>query len=283
MQHQTESFSQFLKHFSEKHSELVKSLEQVPKAELSNDALDKLVQFLQSIQRELNQYSIFEVSLICTQLEKSCVAVKNNQDKDGHSLSFLTDTFSQLPSFLKGMSHSKTMSENQSHSDKQLAPLIYIVDDEPMLLELFEAMLEAMPVRIKTFNNPEKVIDDFLFDRPSLILSDMKMPEMTGTDLLKKVRALDQAVSFIFISGYINKDNVIEFMNLGVYGVVEKPFKAPQVLSLVEKALKNYQILSNYNKSLEKALLISHAEGTNEIKTLIDEVLNNRKNLFQFA
>jgi FixJ family two-component response regulator len=276
MQNQTELFSQFLTSFTDKYPYILESMKSSFNSKMKTEKIDELIEFLSNMKIQLNQFSLFELSLFCTKLEKSCHSIKNNQDEDQHSLSFLIESFAQLPLFLRG----QVVQIDQS---KVQPPLVYVVDDEPMLLELFEAMLQSLPIRIKTFNNPEKAIDDLLFDRPSLILSDMKMPEMSGTDLLKKIRLLDQAVSFIFISGYINKDNVLEFMNLGVYGVVEKPFKAPQVLALVEKALKNYEILSSYNKSLEQLILQAQDLGSEEIKHVINKLLQNRKKLFQFA
>jgi FixJ family two-component response regulator len=283
MQNQTEQFNQFMKNFKKEYESLSKFIAESKNSQLNPEQINQLTTFLEKLIIGLSQYSLFELTLFCTQLLKCCKTLLSNQNDDKHALDFLHNNFNQLPSFFEGNISVTNSHSNLSLEKKACNPLIYVVDDEPMLLELFEMMLQVLPIRIKTFNNPEKVIEDFLFDRPALILSDMKMPEMTGSELLKKVRLLDQAVSFIFISGYINKDNVLDFMNLGVYGVIEKPFKAPQVLSLVEKSLKNYEIKSIYNQNFEKVLLKTYSSSSEEMKKLIEELLENRKNLFQYT
>jgi FixJ family two-component response regulator len=281
MQNQTEQFNQFLKNFKVEYELLSKIILDSKNSHLSPEQINQIMIFMQKLSLDLSQYSLFELAIFCTQIQKSCqILLTNNEDK--HLLDFIQNNFDQLPALFEG-NISLSDQIDPGKLQKHQSPLVYVVDDEPMLLELFEAMLQSLPIRIKTFNNPEKAIEDFLFDRPALILSDMKMPEMTGSELLKKIRSIDQAVSFIFISGYINKDNVLEFMNLGVYGVIEKPFKAPQVLNLVEKSLKNYEIKSLYNQTLEKILLKTYSSGTNDMKNLIEMLFDQRKILYKFS
>ncbi|MGZ3650560.1 MAG: response regulator, partial [Bdellovibrionota bacterium] len=73
-------------------------------------------------------------------------------------------------------------------------PLVYIVDDEPMIVDLLKEHLAGVEAEVETFTCPKALLASAQKARPDLILSDMRMPELSGLELAKEVRALDPEI-----------------------------------------------------------------------------------------
>lgn len=85
-------------------------------------------------------------------------------------------------------------------------PLAYIVDDEPMLLDLNEAMLFSMGFEVRRFRSAELALDAYRTERfpPALIVTDFSMQQMTGLDLIDACRSLHPAQKFLLLSGTVD-------------------------------------------------------------------------------
>lgn len=123
-------------------------------------------------------------------------------------------------------------------------PLIFIVDDEPMILETFSTLLED-DYRVQTFNGPKEFLD--FIDQPSakkpdLLISDLMMPGISGTEMISQ--AMEKGMDFpsILLSGNLDKDTVIQAVNLGVYKVFEKPIHTDILMGAIDQLLIEYEI-----------------------------------------
>ena len=115
--------------------------------------------------------------------------------------------------------------------------LIYIVDDEEDILDILSMIMRKAGYEFKTFLSPVDLLKSLSKQKPDAILSDFRMPEMNGLELLKSVRSKHQSLPFIIISAHIEKSQMIEAIDLDVSGVVEKPFKDHDLLAKLSKAL----------------------------------------------
>src|SRR6185436_20490673 len=86
--------------------------------------------------------------------------------------------------------------------------LIYVVDDEPILLELAAFILEPLGYRLKTFRNPDVAFQDFQSsrERPKLLITDYAMHQMNGMELLEKCKTADPKLKILLISGTVGED-----------------------------------------------------------------------------
>jgi len=103
------------------------------------------------------------------------------------------------------MSEAKT---NNSNPVNHLAPLIFVVDDEPMLLELASVILEPQGYQVKTFRDPEMALDAFIaaHPRPVLLITDYAMHSMNGMQLIEKFRAIEPGQKILLVSGTVGED-----------------------------------------------------------------------------
>ena len=88
---------------------------------------------------------------------------------------------------------------------KNPGPLVFVVDDEPMLLDLAEAILKPLGCAVKTYRDPELALKEFPAARPALIITDYAMGRMSGMDLVRECRRAAPTQKIILLSGTVDE------------------------------------------------------------------------------
>ena len=85
-------------------------------------------------------------------------------------------------------------------------PLAYIVDDEPMLLDLNESVLRTMGFEVKRFRAAERAYEAYRAElvKPAIIVTDFSMHKMTGLDLIEACRTLNPDQKILLVSGTVD-------------------------------------------------------------------------------
>ena len=84
---------------------------------------------------------------------------------------------------------------------------IFVVDDEPMLLELAEAILLPLGFNVKTFRNPELALKAFEKLQPKVLITDYEMGPMSGMDLLCECRRRNPGQKVLLVSGTVDEQD----------------------------------------------------------------------------
>ncbi len=84
-------------------------------------------------------------------------------------------------------------------------PTVFVVDDEPMLLELAAVIIAPLGCEVRTFRDPEMALKEFILARPDLVITDYAMGRMTGMDLVRECRRLHPAQKIILVSGTVDE------------------------------------------------------------------------------
>jgi DNA-binding response OmpR family regulator len=84
-------------------------------------------------------------------------------------------------------------------------PTVFVVDDEPMLLELAEAILKPMGYHVRTFRDPELALKEFPAAHPEVVITDYAMGRMSGMDLVRECRRLNPRQKMILLSGTVDE------------------------------------------------------------------------------
>ena len=135
----------------------------------------------------------------------------------------------------------KVMSQNNSaHSERQRqeGALIFVVDDEPMLLELATVVLEPLGYKIKTFRDPQVAIREFGLakPRPALLVTDYAMHTMSGLDLIAACRQLDPKQKILLLSGTVD-EQIYRNVAAKPDRFLGKPYQAKQLVDAVKALL----------------------------------------------
>jgi FixJ family two-component response regulator len=120
--------------------------------------------------------------------------------------------------------------------------LIHVVDDEEDLLEVYQTLLEDR-YRVKAFTSPKDFLENLKQEMPALVITDFNMPEMTGIEMIRKgFENSNRPFPFIVLSGYLDKDNAVAAVNLGVFRLLEKPTDGELLLATIDQLLVEYQV-----------------------------------------
>jgi CheY-like chemotaxis protein len=116
--------------------------------------------------------------------------------------------------------------------------MILIVDDQPLILELFAEVVHQMGHHAHLAKNGSEGLELIRKNDFDIIISDYHMPEMNGVDFLKEVRKIDKNVPFIFLTGQklIDIDGIDE---LGIYGTLSKPFRIHDLEAKIAEILQS--------------------------------------------
>jgi diguanylate cyclase (GGDEF)-like protein len=124
-----------------------------------------------------------------------------------------------------------------NQSSKQPADChILVIDDEEILCEMLKETLE-INYRVTTAHSGKKackLIDDNNFD---LVVTDLKLPDISGIDVLRYAKKKDEFTEVIVVTGYASLDTATLALNLGVYSYLVKPINVPDFTIQVQKAI----------------------------------------------
>jgi response regulator RpfG family c-di-GMP phosphodiesterase len=165
-------------------------------------------------------------------------------------------------------------------------PALLFVDDEPMILSSLARLFDD-DYQVFTADSGLKALDILSKENIGVVISDQRMPEMLGHQLLAKVKAIKPDAVRILLTGYSDIDDTIRSINDGeIFRYVNKPWKANKLSETIALAHKLHQKLATEkNVQLRAEMLASaSAEPPRPRLLLIDANaarLESKRNLFQ--
>jgi two-component system NtrC family response regulator len=130
---------------------------------------------------------------------------------------------------------------------------ILVVDDEKNYLLVLKTILEEEDFEILTASSGKEAIEIQQTSDVDLILTDMKMPEMDGIELLEKIKAANPDLPVIMMTAHGTIDKAVEAMQKGAYSYILKPFDNERLIIYVKKAISVYQVVKE-NRRLRDAV-----------------------------
>lgn len=97
------------------------------------------------------------------------------------------------------------MSGKESSHTGDTPATIFVVDDEPMLLDLATTILLPLGFTVRTFTNPKEALAEYPAARPAVLVTDYAMGEMNGLDLLRECRRINPKQKTILLSGTVDE------------------------------------------------------------------------------
>jgi DNA-binding NtrC family response regulator len=134
---------------------------------------------------------------------------------------------------------------------------ILVVDDEPAQLELLSGFLTKQGFETLAAAGAIKALEIFRRESIDLIVTDQKMPDMSGLDLVKAVRAINPEASVIVITAYGTVDTAVAAIKSGAADYLSKPVNLDELLYRVEQVRERHRLLSE-NRELREALQMHH-------------------------
>jgi PAS domain S-box-containing protein len=160
--------------------------------------------------------------------------------------------------------------------DRNEKTKILLIDDEESIRRLLSISLGHKGYQVITAEDGEKGIELFRQESPEIVLTDIKMPDIDGLEVLRQVKALDPEAQVIVITGHGDMESAIEALKLEASDFLNKPIRDEALMIAIKRAqdvLWMRQKLKEYTSNLE----VKVKEATEELR----EVYDFQKNLIE--
>jgi len=141
-----------------------------------------------------------------------------------------------------------------------MAERILVVDDEPSMREFLEIMLSQDGYQVNVASTGEEGIKIYRLTEPDLVLTDVRMPGMSGLDLIREIHTVDSAVPIIAITAYASADDALRAVREGAYDYLSKPFQVEDLRIIIRNALEARR-LRRENLDLRRSVEESYRFG----------------------
>lgn len=157
------------------------------------------------------------------------------------------------------------------------APRILVADDEKVIRDILCDFLTMEGYIVRTVEDGEAALQELLRSPYDLLLSDLKMPQIGGLELLEKLGEAGVHVVTVIMTGFGTVETAIQAMKHGAYDYVLKPFKIEEILHVVQRGLEK-QRLQAENLRLKEAVSIYRLSealtSTLSLDTVLDIIMD---------
>ncbi len=156
---------------------------------------------------------------------------------------------------------------------------VLIVDDEASVRTSLEKALSKAGYVTKSAGSGNEALKMLQKQSVDIVLSDLKMPDGDGLDLLRSIKMKNTGVEVILLTGFGTVDKAVEAMKEGAYDFITKPFKKAVILSTIERAIDR-QSLAQENKYLKAQLgkgkaydtIIGKSQALRDVLAMVERV-----------
>ena len=132
---------------------------------------------------------------------------------------------------------------------------IVVVDDEQRMCDSLAALLTGDGYQVQAFQDPTRAADAIRSTKIDLVITDIKMPKMSGLELLNLVKDVDDEVPVILMTGYASMDTAITAVSRGAYDYLMKPIEFSDMELAVKRALDKRRSALERRRLLERLKL----------------------------
>jgi putative nucleotidyltransferase with HDIG domain len=147
---------------------------------------------------------------------------------------------------------------------------VLVVDDEKSICDILSQYLQKIGYQVTSARTGEDALQVIGRETIDMVLSDIKMPGMSGVDLLKQIKERNRSVPVLLTTGFPTLDTAIEALKLGAYDYLTKPFHLEEIGEKIKRALASRRLE-------EENLLLTNLVSLHEVT----KVLNATHELYE--
>jgi two-component system, NtrC family, response regulator AtoC len=166
---------------------------------------------------------------------------------------------------------------------------ILVVDDEMLIRTFLEETLSRKKYEVQTASSVKPALQILKKTTFDLVITDMKMPDGTGIDVLKAVKKFSPETLVIIITAFGSIENAVEAMHLGSYNYLIKPFSPDTIEAVIEKAEEHLSLLEE-NRYLKEEIqrktkysehtIIAESPAMKKILQEVEHIAKSNANVF---
>ncbi|MGM0594064.1 MAG: response regulator transcription factor [Pseudomonadota bacterium] len=147
------------------------------------------------------------------------------------------------------MSERGTSGADIHRADGNVVPQVYTVNPDPVGSSVTARSLASAQIRCQNFTSPAELLKALPLASAACLMFDFVLPEMSGLQLLERLRRRGCFHPVVFTSTRIDPEVVVTAMNRGAFGFIKRPFNSVEIVDTVQRALILDQSLSPYIRS----------------------------------
>ena len=135
-----------------------------------------------------------------------------------------------------------------------LDPVVHVIDDDDAVRASLAFLLEIAGLTVRSYPSAPCFLEQLAEVETGCIITDVRMPEMTGLQLVDRLKARGVSLPIIMVTGHADVALAVEAMRAGVFDFIEKPFSDDAILAAIRAALGRG--LDQQAQSAERALIL---------------------------
>lgn len=136
---------------------------------------------------------------------------------------------------------------------------VLVVDDKQMMRDSVSTTLQRAGYQVFSASDGASALKLVGRQRPAAVITDLKMPEMTGLELLSKLREADDNLPVVLMTAYGSIDTAVQAMRDGAFDFIQKPFEGDQLELTIKRAVEHRRLVAE-NAALRTASAVTNVE-----------------------
>lgn len=118
---------------------------------------------------------------------------------------------------------------------------VWVVDDDRSIRWVLEKAIQAVGITVQVFENANSVLDELETSRPDVLVSDIRMPDIDGLQLMADIKRMVPDLPVIIMTAYSDLDSAVSVYEGGAFEYLPKPFDVDEAVELVQRAISHSQ------------------------------------------
>lgn len=150
---------------------------------------------------------------------------------------------------------------------------ILVVDDTKNIREMLKTFLELEGFNVFEAKNAEEAIELFTNNHIDLMFTDIKLPNVSGTELLKQIKKIDKSVTIIVMTAFGTIKNAVECTKYGAAVYLQKPFTTKRLKTVLDEVLRKNNIKKDLNSYIALAKKLISEDDYCKAKDVLNKAL----------
>ena len=130
-----------------------------------------------------------------------------------------------------------------------MAATVWVVDDDDTVRSVLGAMLKELGYEVQLFDKAEEVINSYSLRPPDVIVTDVRMPGMSGMELTRAILEKDPFAIIMILTGFPSIPDAVEAIRVGAIDFLSKPCRIEEIRIRIERALENKHLQNRLKKT----------------------------------
>lgn len=160
---------------------------------------------------------------------------------------------------------------------------VTIIDDEPGILQVMKKLSERMGHETYAYQSGTEGLEGVLSVAPDLLIVDLRIPDMSGLDIIQQARAEFPHIAVIMVTGYGSVESAVQAMKLGAFDYLTKPFELDDLQRTINRALAHdpgqlpapISLEDDSETPIVASKLIGESKRMKEIHSIVSKIADN--------